>query len=124
MSRKKETLATNYSLGELIVEGIEDKKGIKIVRLDLRDISDAVCNEFIICEGTSTTHVNAIADSVTDKVKKESGEMPFSMEGMRQGEWVLVDYVDTVLHIFTHEKRNFYQLEDLWSDAKIISKSA
>lgn len=103
----------------LIIEAIQDLKGHSIVRLDLSEIEEAVCQQFIICEGNSTTHVKSIADNVAATLKKELNERPLSIEGGNGTEWVLVDYVDTVVHVFLKEKRAFYKLEELWSDAKL-----
>lgn len=107
---------TGTSLSEVIVEGIEDKQGEDIVSLDLRNIRDAAADWFIICHGDSTTQVKAIADHVDGKVKVTTGETPWHREGMKNLEWVLLDYVDVVVHVFLREKREHYDLEDLWSD--------
>ncbi|MBK8443428.1 MAG: ribosome silencing factor [Sphingobacteriales bacterium] len=100
-----------------IIEGIQDIKGVHTVCLDVSHIPDAVCKQFVICEGTSTTHVRGIAGSIEEKIKKQFGENPFSVEGTRGSEWVILDYIEVVVHIFLKEKRDFYQLEELWSDA-------
>ena len=93
-----------------------DKKAKEVVSLDLRNIQDAVADYFIICHGDSPTQVNAIAENVKVELKKHLGEAPVYSEGMQQAEWVLLDYIDVVLHVFQREKRLFYQLEELWSD--------
>lgn len=106
-------------LNQWIIEGIRDKKGKNIVQLDLRHLDDAPADFFIICEGDSNVHVKAIADSVYSKVKEEVYAMPFHTEGSMNARWVLMDYFNTVVHVFYPETRMFYELENLWSDAKV-----
>ncbi len=89
--------------------------------MDLSDLTEAMCDHFIICEGNSTTQVQAIADNVMHEVKKQTGDLPLSSEGKQNAEWILIDYFDVVVHVFLKEKRAFYQLEDLWSDAKMLA---
>ena len=89
--------------------------------MDLSKISNTVCKLFILCTGTSNTHVAAIANSVKKNVSKKLKEKPYSMEGIENQEWVLIDYVDVVVHIFQREIREFYDIENLWGDAKIIN---
>lgn len=105
-----------------IIKGIEDKKGLEIVCLDLSTFNIAVCDYFIICHGTSSTHVRAIADSVEDFVKKNTGINPSRREGLTNLEWILLDYLDVVVHVFQEEFREHYKLEDLWADAPVKSK--
>lgn len=105
-------------LKDLVIDAILDKKGQDVVSLDLRDIHDTVADYFIITHGDSSTQVNAIFQSVLEKTK-ESGHLPFHAEGQKNGEWVIADFVDVVVHIFYRERRDFYQLEELWSDAKV-----
>ena len=107
------------SLIDEIIFGIEDVKGIEVNIMDLSKISNTVCKFFILCTGTSNTHVAALANSVRKNVSKKLKEKPFSMEGIENQEWVLIDYVDVVVHIFQREIREFYDLENLWGDAKI-----
>ncbi|MCS6929290.1 MAG: ribosome silencing factor [Saprospiraceae bacterium] len=106
-------------LNELIIEGMRDKKGKNIVRLDLRKLSDAPADFFIICEGDSSTHVNAISDSIFKKVKDALNTMPAHTEGKISARWVLMDYFDTIVHVFYPETRRFYDLEQLWGDAEV-----
>lgn len=106
-------------LNHLIVEGIRDKKGKNIVQLDLRKLEDGPADFFIICEGDSNTHVKAISDSIYKKVKEELHTMPSHMEGSTNARWVLMDYFNTIVHVFYHETRQFYELENLWSDADV-----
>ncbi len=115
----KQTYAVE-TLNDLIVDSISDKKGLNIITLDLRRIEEAAADFFIICTAESTTQVKAIADHVNKKVKDNSGEYPWHCEGMQNLEWVLIDYVDTVVHVFLRDKRTLYNLEDLWSDADSI----
>ena len=102
-----------------IIKGIEEKKGHGITSIYLSQIENAVTDYFIICHGTSRTQVNAIADSVIDVVRKEQQEKPWQQEGFENAEWILLDYVKAVVHIFQEETRGFYKLEELWADAEI-----
>ena len=104
-----------------IIFGIEDVKGIEVNIMDLSKISNTVCEFFILCTGTSNIHVTAIANSIRKNVSKKLKEKPFSMEGVENQEWVLIDYVDVVVHIFQRDIREFYDIENLWGDAKIIN---
>ena len=102
----------------VILSGIEDVKGQQINILDLREIENTVCDYFIICEGTSNTQVNAIVNSVQKKVSKELKDKPWHIEGNDNAEWVLMDYVNVVVHVFQKHIREFYDIESLWGDAK------
>lgn len=106
-------------LTDAIVEGILEVKGRNISVLNLKDIHNRVCDYFIICQADSNTQVNAIAGSVEEMVKKLTGERPYRKEGFENSEWILVDYVTVVVHIFQTEVRNFYNLESLWADAEV-----
>lgn len=106
-------------LADAIVEGILEVKGRNISVLNLKDIHNRVCDYFIICQADSNTQVNAIAGSVEEMVKKRTGERPYRKEGFENSEWILVDYVTVVVHIFQTEVRNFYNLESLWADAEV-----
>jgi len=101
-----------------IIGGIEDVKGSEINILDLRDIENTVCDYFIVCEGNSNTQVNAIVSSVQKKVSKELKDKPWHIEGEDNAEWVLMDYVNVVVHIFQKHIREYYDIESLWGDAK------
>lgn len=105
-------------LNHAIIEGIRDKKGKNIIQLDLRRLEDAPADFFIICEGDSSTHIKAISDSIYKKVKDELYTMPSHTEGSTNARWVLMDYFNTVVHVFYPETRQFYELEQLWSDAE------
>lgn len=109
----------NPGLVDAVVDGILEKKGKDIRVLDLRKLESAVADYFIVCTGNSSTQVDALVDSVDEFAKKLTGENPISIEGRTNGEWVLMDYADVVVHIFLPETREFYKLEDLWSDADI-----
>ncbi len=101
-----------------ILSGIEDVKGKEITILDLREIENTVCDYFIICEGTSNTQVNAIVNSIQKKVSKDLKDNPWHVEGSDNAEWVLMDYVNVVVHVFQKHTRLFYDIESLWGDAK------
>ncbi|GAB4507168.1 MAG: ribosome silencing factor [Allomuricauda sp.] len=116
MQKKK---ASADELIALILEGIEDVKGVDINLLDLREIENTVCDYFIICNGTSNTHVNAIVSSVQKKVSKTLQDKPWHVEGSENAEWVLIDYVNVVVHVFQKHIREFYDIEGLWGDAKV-----
>ena len=101
-----------------ILEGIEDVKGKDIKILDLREIENTVCDYFIICEGNSNTQVNAIVNAVQKKVSKTLKDHPWHIEGSENAEWVLMDYVNVVVHVFQKHIRQYYDIEGLWGDAK------
>lgn len=101
----------------VIISGIEDVKGHNINILDLREIENTVCDYFIICEGTSNTQVNAIVNSIQKKVSKETKDKPWHIEGSENAEWVLMDYVNVVVHVFQKHIREYYDIESLWGDA-------
>ena len=104
-----------------IIKGIEEVKGNDIDILDLRDIDTAVCDYFVICNGTSNTQVNAIVSSVQKTVSKELKDKAWHVEGTDNGEWVLLDYVNIVVHVFQKQIREFYNIEGLWGDSKITT---
>jgi len=101
-----------------IVEGMQENKAKDIVVLDLRGITSAVTDFFVICSGESSTQVEGISNSVTRHTRKELEERPWHQEGKTNSEWILLDYVNVVAHIFYKDARSFYDLEDLWADAK------
>lgn len=104
---------------DLIVESIQDIKGKKIVKIDLTSLDDSPTNYFIICEGDSSTQVNAITQNVSKKIKEVLKVSPNHIEGMGDSKWMLVDYFDIVVHVFYPPTRKYYDLEDLWHDGKI-----
>ncbi|MGB3592249.1 MAG: ribosome silencing factor [Nonlabens sp.] len=112
----KDKISTDQLITQ-IVSGIEDVKGSDITILDLREIENTVTSYFIICNGTSNTQVKAIVNSVRRGVSKELQENPWHIEGEDQAEWVLMDYVDVVVHVFQKQTREYYDLEGLWGDA-------
>ncbi len=105
-------------LVEAIVEGIQEKKGTNISILDMREIDGSICQFFVLCDGDSNTQVNAIGESVDDYVREKINDKPFHIEGKQNAEWILLDYVDVVVHVFQRPIRSFYNLEGLWADAK------
>lgn len=107
------------ALIDQIVSSIQDVKGEDIMIFDLSEIENSVAETFIICSGNSNTQVNAISGSVEKKVRNELGERPWHVEGTENAMWVLVDYISVVVHIFQRETRSYYDLEELWGDAKI-----
>ena len=121
---EKKGQATAEELSKVIIEAIQDKKGSNITLMDLRELGGAVTDYFIICEGNSTPQIDAVKDSVEKMVREQLGEKPWHIEGTNNMEWVLVDYVNVVVHIFNKEKRDFYNLEGLWADAKVTEVPA
>ena len=102
-----------------IIKGIFEKKGHEIVCIDLSQVENAICDFFVICHGDSNTQVNAIAESVEKETIEQLNMRPFSVEGMSNAEWVLLDYGQTVVHIFQKPVRMRYKLEELWGDGKV-----
>lgn len=102
-----------------IIEGIQDKKGKKIVVADLTQIGDTICNYLVICQGNSPSQVTAIVESIREFARKNTGIKPFAVDGLRNAEWVAMDYSDVLVHVFLPEAREFYDLEHLWADAKL-----
>lgn len=119
-NRKKNTvtkITRNSKIFKTIIHAIQEKKGENIVSLDLRKIPEAVSDFFIICEASNNTLLKAIADFVEYEVKEKCGEIPYKHEGHQAQQWILIDYVNVVVHIMLPEPRKFYRLEELWSDA-------
>ena len=118
-NRKKSLtrLSKNSKIFKTIIQAILDKKGEQIVSLDLRKIPEAVSDFFIICQASNNNQLRAIADNIEEEVKNQCGETPFKHEGRQAEQWILIDYVNVVVHIMLPEPRKFYQLEELWSDA-------
>ena len=119
--RKKNVtrLTRNSKLFKTIIKAIQDKKGEQIVSLDLRKISEAVSDFFIVCEANNQPQLRAIADAVLDEVRTKCTENPFQHEGKQTLQWVLIDYVNVVVHIMLPDTRKFYKLEEMWSDASL-----
>ena len=122
---KNKAINESTYISELAIHGIQEKKGNDIVRLDLRNIHSSVSDYFVICHADSATQVKAIANSIEDKIYKAIQQDPWRKEGLEYGEWILLDYVNVVIHIFRTDKREFYGVEELWGDAEVKSyKSA
>jgi len=116
---KKSSPKTKLSLIDIVVKGIQEKKGTSIAVIDLRDVMNSYSDYFIVCTGSSDTNVQAIANSVEDLVREILDEKPLHIEGYREANWILLDYFDTLVHIFKEDEREYYDLENLWADAKI-----
>ena len=112
-------MTTAKQLVETITKGIQDKKGQDIVVADLSHIDGAIANYFVICEGNSPNQVEAIAESVGETCRKEINEKPIGVVGLGTNQWIAIDFVDVLVHIFQPELRAFYNLEELWNDAKL-----
>ena len=121
-NRKKSSikkLTKSSKIIKAIIHAIQEKKGENIISLDLRKIPEAVADFFIICEATNSTQLKAIADYVEVDVKTKCGENPYKHEGRQAQQWILIDYVNVVVHVMLPEPRKFYQLEEMWSDAPV-----
>ena len=112
-------LTRSSKLFKTIIQAIQEKKGENIVSLDLKKIHEAVSDFFIIVSANSTTQVKAIADHIEVEVKKKCDEAPYKHEGHQAAQWILIDYVNVVVHVMQTESRKFYQLEEMWSDAQL-----
>lgn len=121
-SRKKSItrLNRNSKIFKSIIKAVQDKKAENIISLDLRKIPEAVADYFIICEANNTTQLKAIADNVEHEVKITCGELAYKHEGRQAQQWILIDYVNIVVHIMLPEPRKFYRLEEMWSDGSIM----
>jgi ribosome-associated protein len=117
--KKKSRKAETEALVKEIVNGLLEKKGKEIVTLDLRKIENAVTDFYVVASGDSNTHVNALAGSVEEEVRKALKDKPWHVEGTSNAEWVLMDYVNVVVHIFQREPRDHYNIEGLWADAVV-----
>ena len=118
-SRKKSPtrITRNSKIFKTIINAIQDKKGEAIISMDLNNIPEAVADFFIICEATNNNQLRAIADNIEKEVKEKCDESPYKHEGRQAEQWILIDYVNIVIHVMLPEPRKFYQLEELWSDA-------
>lgn len=122
-SRKKSSvvrLTRNSKIFKTIIHAIQEKKGENIVSLDLRKIPEAVADFFIICQASNTTQLRAIADFIETNVKLKCTETAYKQEGRHAQQWILIDYVNVVVHVMLPEPRKFYQLEEMWSDAPLL----
>ncbi len=106
-----------YVQSEVVIKGLQEKKGLDIVRMDLKGVESAITDYFVICTATSDKHAQALADSVKDFMKDKTKTKPVSVEGFIRGEWILLDYLDVIVHVFLKDKREFYRIEALWGDA-------
>ena len=106
-------------LGSVIINAIQDRKGTRVTDIDLTELDTAPAHEFIVCTGRSTSQVSAIADNIRETVQKELGIKPFNYDGYRNSQWIVIDYGNVMVHVFLPETREFYGIEDLWSDARI-----
>ncbi|WP_257657342.1 ribosome silencing factor [Parapedobacter lycopersici] len=116
VKNKKSGLSTHLS--EVVIHGMQEKKGNEIARLDLRNIHSSLADYFVICHADSAVQVHALARSVEEEVYKVLKQEPWRKEGLEHGEWILLDFVDVVVHIFKTEKRKHFGIEDLWGDAE------
>ena len=119
-TRKRKSVARltrNSKIFKTIIHAIQQKKGENIVSLDLRKIPEAVADFFVVCEASSTTQVKAIADNIEEMTRTQCSELPYKHEGRQSLQWVLIDYVNVVVHVMQSETRRFYKLEEMWSDA-------
>ena len=119
--KKTSTKAQTTSLLDAIVEGMQEKKAKNITIINLTELENRVADYFVICDADSGTHVNAIADTLEESVMKKTGEKPYHSEGHQNAEWILIDYVNIVAHVFMRETREFYNIEGLWADGKITT---
>ncbi len=118
MEESQTAVNSSEQLVKAVVSGIQEKKGGNITVLDLRNIENMIAEYFIICEGESNVHVDAVSDSVEEIVRRDAGEKPFHIEGKENAQWILLDYMDVVVHVFQKPVRKFYSLEELWADAR------
>ena len=116
---KKKKVADSEKLCEAIVKGMQEKKATDIVVMDLREVKNAVADFFVLCSGNSDRQLEAISDSVDEEVFKALKEKPWHMEGKNNKEWMILDYISVVTHIFRKDRRQFYALEKLWGDSEI-----
>ncbi|MCC6286737.1 MAG: ribosome silencing factor [Chitinophagaceae bacterium] len=118
--KRSARLTRNSKLFKTIINAIRNKKGENIISLDLRKVDEAVADFFIVCEASSNVQIKAIADAIQEEVKEKCGESPYHHEGYQALQWVLIDYVNIVVHIFQPETRRFYKLEEMWNDGEQV----
>lgn len=119
--RRKDSGLVSEKLSSTIVKGMQEKKAVDIVLMDLRKVKNAVADFFVVCSGNSDKQLDAIADSIDELVHKSLKENPWHIEGKNNKEWMILDYTNVVAHIFRKDRRSFYALEKLWGDAEITS---
>lgn len=117
-AKQKTRLTTNSKIIKTIIAAIHEKKGTEVISLNLKKIPEAVADFFVICEANNPNLVKAIADNVEKRVQENCGEKPYKFEGKSGEKWILIDYVDVVVHCMMSDVRGFYNLEDLWQDAE------
>ncbi len=117
-AKQKTRLTTNSKIIKTIIAAIQEKKGTEVISLNLKKIPEAVADFFVICEANNPNLVKAIADNVEKRVQENCGEKPYKFEGKSGEKWILIDYVDVVVHCMMSDVRGFYNLEDLWQDAE------
>lgn len=113
---KSQVVESARELVNAVVEGIQEKKGVNITVLDLTSVENTISSFFVICDGDSNVHVDAISDSIEEYVRKKVDEKPYHIEGRENAQWILLDYFDVVVHVFQRSARSFYNLESLWAD--------
>jgi ribosome-associated protein len=121
MMRKRNLTENAEDILGVVIETMQERKGKNIVSLNMKKIHTAVTDYFVICHGNSRTQVDAIADHIINDVSTKCKVRPFNKEGFENSEWILIDYIDVVVHVFLDSTRDFYQLENLWADAELIN---
>lgn len=115
----KQDIEKQEQLRNAVILAIQDRKGKSITDIDLGEIESAPAREFIVCQGNSTSQVSAIADSIRENVQKTTGQKPYNYDGYRNSQWIVIDYGSLFVHVFLPDTRSYYNIEDLWNDAKI-----
>ena len=121
MGKKNTSTATDETLLNVIIEAIQDIKGHNVLKIDLREVKNTICDYFVICDGDSNTQVNALAENIERLTYERIQNPPHHVEGKENSEWILLDYFSIIVHVFQKDQRAFYKLEDLWSDGKFES---
>ena len=119
--KEKQVDLSSKDLSSLVISGMLEKKATDIILLDLRKLNNTITDFFVICSGNSDTQIDAIATSIDAEVYKSSGQSPWHIEGLQNKEWILLDFVNVVAHVFNSEKRAFFDIESLWGDAEITN---
>jgi ribosome-associated protein len=119
--KEKQVDLSSKDLSDLVIHGMLEKKATDIILLDLRKLNNTITDFFVICSGNSDTQIDAIATSIDAEVYKASGQSPWHKEGLQNKEWILLDFVNVVAHVFNSEKRAFFDIESLWGDAEITN---
>ena len=118
MGKKNTSTATDEALVNVIIEAIQEIKGHNVLKIDLKEVKNSICDYFIICDGDSNTQVNALAENVERLTYQRLQHPPHHIEGRENSEWILIDFFSVIVHVFQKDHRAFYKLEDLWSDGK------